>query len=69
MKNENELDGFEKVATICIDILIMMNNEEWDSMYMSLDKIKDIIKEINISIDQNTKKIMKYMNDTANKIY
>ena len=50
-------------------MLIMMNNELWDKMYMSLDTINDIIKEINLSIDQNTKKLIKYMNDIAKKIY
>ncbi len=47
----------------------MMNNEEWEKMYKSLDTINDIIKEINLSINQVTQKIIKYMNDIANKIY
>ncbi len=40
-------------------MLIMNKKEEWDKMYKSLDTINDIIKQINISMNQDTKKIIK----------
>ena len=64
--------GYEKVVLICLEVLMKQSNtkEKWDQkIHQDLDRIRNIILDMNKNRNEEHEKVRKYMNKIARLCY